>query len=370
MILPLAVNGRFLTQPLSGVQRYALEILTALDRLLPADCAPIPVLHPGPPLSEPPVWRILRPTPAGPLTGHLWEQVALARAARRRRLLSLCGAGPLLHRDQIIAIHDANIWDMPDSFSLLYRCFHATMRPRLAARARATVTVSHSAARALAPRLGVPPARLHVIPNAASHLVRIAPDAETLGRYGLAKQGYFLAIGNLSPNKNLARLAAAHARAQAADPVLPPLAIAGAAASGLATALLSPRPGLYLLGRVTDAELRALMVGAQAFLWPALSEGFGIPPLEAMACGLPVLSSNTSAMPEVLGDAPLWFDPRDAGDIARALATFAAMPAAGRAAMVARGHARAATYAWEDSARRLLALALRTDDPVGEPPPA
>jgi len=370
MIPPLAVNGRFLTQPLSGVQRYALELLTALDALLPADTAPIPVFHPGPARADAPRWRILRPVPAPPLDGHLWEQLTLARAARRHRLLSLCGAGPLLHPDQIVTIHDANIWDAPDGFSARYRRFHAAMRPRLAARARATATVSHSAARTLAPRLGLPEARLHVIPNAAGHLIRTAPDPTTLARHGLTPRGYFLALGNLSPNKNLARLDAAHTLAQATDPALPPLAIAGGLAPGLAAAPPVPRPGLRLLGRVTDAELRALMDGALAFVWPALSEGFGIPPLEAMACGLPVLSSDTSAMPEVLGDAPLWFDPRSTADIARALAACATMPATQRAAMVARGQARARAYSWEDSARRLLALALRPDAPADAPRPA
>lgn len=354
----VSVNARFLTQPLSGVQRYAIEILTALDRLLPDDHPAIPAFHPGPLLAAPPPWRILRPTPLDGPRGHLWEQFTLARAAHGTRLLSLCGSGPLLHRDQVLVIHDANVWDAPDSFSRLYRGFHATMRPRLAARVRTTATVSQAAATALAPRLGLPVGRLAVIPNAAGHLAATPPDLSVLSRHGLAPGGFFLAIGNQSPNKNLARLVAAHADARALRPGLPPLAVAGGAAPGLNAAPLAPRPGLVLLGRVTDGELRALYDEARAFHWPSLSEGFGIPPLEAMQHGLPVLSSQSPAMPEVLGDAPLYFDPRDRQDMTRAILGFDGLGAADRAAMVARGFARAAAWSWDESARRLRALAF------------
>jgi glycosyltransferase involved in cell wall biosynthesis len=352
----LSVNGRFLTQPLSGVQRYAREVLTALDRLLPSERGPVPVFHPGA-LDDPPQWRVLQPVALTGAQGHLWEQVTLARAARGTRLISLCGSGPLALKDQILVIHDANIWDSPESFSPAYRWFHGMMRPLLARRVRAVGTVSHAAAVALAPRLGVAEGRLAVIPNGAGHIARTMPDSGTLARYGLRPGEYLLAVGNQSPNKNLARLVAAHAKAVGVYPVVPPLAVAGGVAPGVTQVGLSPREGLHLLGRVSDGELRSLYDNAYAFVWPALSEGFGIPPLEAMQLGVPVLSSRTSAMPEVLGNAALWFDPRDTADMARAIVDFMDLSDDGRAAMIARGRERAASYSWEDSARRLLALA-------------
>jgi glycosyltransferase involved in cell wall biosynthesis len=218
-------------------------------------------------------------------------------------------------------------------------------------------TVSHAAAAALAPRLGVEVSRLAVIPNGAGHIAATAPDDRIIARHGLRSGGYFLAVGNQSPNKNLARLAAAHEMAALADPALPPLVVAGGIAPGVTRAALAPRDGLHLPGRVSDGELRALYDHAFAFVWPALSEGFGIPPLEAMQLGVPVLSSRTSAMPEVLADAPLWFDPRDTADIARVIGDFTGLSDDARAAMVARGRLRAGAYGWEDSARRLLRLA-------------
>jgi glycosyltransferase involved in cell wall biosynthesis len=264
----------------------------------------------------------------------------------------------LWHRNQILVIHDANVWDFPEGFDSTYRRFHQLMRPLLARRILACATVSHAAARSLAPRLGCSEQSLHIIPNGAGHIAATPPDPAALTRFGLTPGKYLLAVGNQSPNKNLARLAAAHAQAMVVDPGLPVLAIVGGFAPGVASAALAPRPGLNLLGRVSDGALRALYDGASAFVWPALSEGFGIPPLEAMQLGCPVLSSNTSAMPEVLGDAPLWFDPTDVSDMARALLEFRALDSAERGAMAARGRLRAESFSWQFSAQSLLRVTL------------
>lgn len=239
------------------------------------------------------------------------------------------------------------------------------MRPILARRVRRVGTVSHAAAGALAPRLGVGSGRIAVIPNGAGHLAEIVPDPSALQQFGLTPGGYLLAVGNQSPNKNLARLAAAHARAAGRGRgIVPPLAIAGGMAPGVMPAALDPRAGLHLLGRVSDGALRALYDGAAAFLWPPLSEGFGIPPLEAMALGVPVAASRTSAMPEVLGEVPVWFDPRDEEDMASAILQVVAMTGAERDTMVDRGRARARMWTWEDAARRLWDL-VTEEEPVG-----
>lgn len=357
-MMPFAVNGRFLTQPLSGVQRYAREVLSALDALLPAEGPPVPVWYPdGHGDIVVPGWQRLRPVMLGGGAGHLWEQVTLARVAGGMRLLSLCGSGPVMRRNQIVVIHDANIWDVPESFPPGYRLFHGMMRPMLARRVARIATVSHAAAAALAPRLGIGAERIAVVPNGAGHLAATAPDAGALRRYGLSPGGYLLAVGNQSPNKNLARLAAAHLRANALGVgSVPPLVVAGGVASGVRAAVLAPREGLHLLGRVSDGELRALYDGAMAFLWPPLLEGFGIPPLEAMALGVPVAASRTSAMPEVLGDAPLWFDPRDENDMAEAILRIASLSGPARTAMVERGRERARIWTWERAALRLRDL--------------
>ncbi len=361
----LSVNGRFLTQPLSGVQRYGREMLTAFDRLLPTEGPPVPVWYPaGHGDIDVPDWLRLRPIRLPGGKGHLWEQTTLARAARGTRLISLCGSGPVLQADQLVVIHDANIWDVPESFATGYRRFHGLMRPILARRVRQVATVSHAAAAALAPRLGIGAGQIAVVPNGAGHLAATVPDGDALKQFGLTPGGYLLAVGNQSPNKNLARLAAAHAAAARRNVGgVPPLAIAGGMAPGVMPAALQSRAGLQLLGRVSDGALRALYDGAVAFLWPPLSEGFGIPPLEAMALGVPVVASRTSAMPEVLGDVPVWFDPRDVDGMATAILQVLALAGVERDLMVERGRARAGMWTWETAASRLRDLV--TDEVSG-----
>lgn len=350
------VNGRFLVQPVSGVQRYARELLSALDARLAASgahgTAPVPVWYPGRAVPvAPPDWQVLRPMPLPGLSGYPWEQITLGHRIRHGILLSLCGSGPLLCRRQFLVIHDANIWTLPRSFPARYRAYHKALRPMLARRVTHPATVSHSAARTLAPYLGVPETRLTVIPNSAEHIRTHAPDMTILTRHNLTPGDYFLTVGNQSPNKNIARLAAA--LAQLDDPV-PPLAIAGGTAPGLTETTQARAAHLRPLGRVSDAELAALYTHARAFLWPSLSEGFGIPPLEAMTLGTPVVSSDRTAMPEVLGDAALYFDPRDVAGIATALRRMRDLSADARALMIRRGHARAHHYRWSDSADMLL----------------
>ncbi|WP_341485820.1 glycosyltransferase family 1 protein [Thioclava sp. GXIMD4215] len=361
----LVLNARFLTQAQSGVQRYAHMLMTAFDRLLEHPSlaqrlGPVTAYYPADAgLQVTPAWRhiTLEPLPCRwPGGGHIWEQTALARAARGGYLLNLTGSGPALHRDQLLVIHDANIWHVPDAFSRRYRGFHKTLRPVLARRARDLATVSQFSAQELAQVLDQPELRFRVIPNGADHLVPPRDCAAVMSALGLSKNGFFLAVGNLSPNKNLVRLA--QAMAKLGYPL--PLVIAGAEASGLAKAGLPPELAhsgqVRFLGRVDDDTLAVLYANARAFLWPPLREGFGIPPLEAMRFGIPVLSSNSTAMPEVLAQAPIYFEPQDVEDIARAIAQFLALPTEARDAQVIAGYDRARRFSWDRSAKQLAEL--------------
>lgn len=359
----LHINGRFLTQRISGVQRYARELLTAFDGLLADDPAlanhlgPVPVWYPkGPPVIDPPHWRVLVPTALPGFSGHSWEQVTLGRKARGGFLVSLCGSGPLLCRSQLVVFHDANTWTIPEAFSRPYRAFHRFVRPRLANRVRRIGTVSSFSAGELATCLGVPQDRFTVIYNSAEHILTPNEDPETLTRYGLEPGQYLFAAGNQSPNKNIARLIQAR---QIIGPGAPTLAIAGGFTTGVSQADTASSDGVMFLGRVTDEELRVLYAQSRAFVFPSLYEGFGIPPLEAMALGTPVLSSNSSAMPEVLGDAVKYFDPTDATAIAACIKDFIALPDRDRHALAMRGQERAGRFSWTTSAHHLLDLVLQ-----------
>ncbi|WP_339115291.1 glycosyltransferase family 1 protein [Thioclava sp. GXIMD2076] len=363
-----AVNARFLTQAQSGVQRYAFNLLSALDQKLGQGAlveaiGPVTAYYPaGARLQIRPDWRHIRLMPLSspwPFAGHLWEQITLPRACKGAYLLNLTGSGPLSHAEQLLVIHDANVWKLPEAFSRRYRTFHKTVRPCLARRARDLGTVSQFSASELAEVLAQPELRFRVIPNGSDHLPPPENTAKVMRDLGLTKNGFFLAVGNLSPNKNLARLIAA--MAEAGHPV--PLVVAGASAAGLATDTgpkgPCPPEHVRFLGRIDDATLAALYAGARAFIWPPLREGFGIPPLEAMRFGTPVLSSNTTAMPEVLEHAPLYFNPEDSGAIAQTITRFLRLSAKARDAMVMEGHNRACRFTWEASGAALADLLVK-----------
>ncbi|MDD9739524.1 glycosyltransferase family 1 protein [Marinovum sp. SP66] len=352
----LAINARFLSQATSGVQRFGRQIVAALDQRLTTDPALRarlgPVVAYAPEGAEHPGWQAveLHRLPGG--RGHAWEQTALRRAARGRVLFSPGNSGPLLHRRQVLVLHDANLWEIPEAYDWRYRALHRTLRPSLARRSAALVTVSRHSARQLSALLGVDAARFSRVPNAADHVRHVTPEPEILGRLGLGRQGYLLCVGNRSPNKNIAPLVAAHGLA--GD--LPPLVVVGGAAPGLAEA----RPGAVIApGRVSDGALRALYEGAAGFVFPSRHEGFGIPPLEAMELGCPVLAARAGALPEVLGPAALWCDPASLPDMAQGLRTLAGLGASERAALIKAGQAQAAGYRWARSLDLLLPVLFR-----------
>jgi glycosyltransferase involved in cell wall biosynthesis len=356
------INARFLSQPLSGVQRFAGEILGALDRQLTANpelaaaIGPIKALHPAGVLRHP-KWRLISAQQIGRTRGHVWEQGALLRASKTGILVSLGNAGPLRHPAQILTLHDANIWEIPDAFSPAYKLLHKSMRPMLARRAKRLLTGSKFSATALSGHLGIEVDRFSVIPNGANHILNVAADHSILQEYGLRKNEYLLSVGNLSPNKNIEKLIQAHSLAGAS---VPPLVVVGGAASGVEMQRLTASSRVRFLGRVSDGALRALYEQALGFVFPSLYEGFGIPPLEAMQLGAPVLASNTTAMPEVLQDGAMFFDPTGVYEMAVSLHQFSNLSNTERSTLIERGTKISAGFTWDKSAlllaRQILSL--------------
>lgn len=208
--------------------------------------------------------------------------------------------------------------------------------------------------------------RTAVIPYAADG--RFCPaaksDAPRVQRaHGLAGQRFFTAVGTREPRKNLPRLVNAYASAFAGRSDAPLLAIVGSPGwdRALDEALEQARGtvgGIRLLGRVPDEDLPGLLAGSLALVYPSLYEGFGLPPLEAMACGVPVITSNRSSLPEVVGDAALLVDPEDVAAIASAMRRLADDPAL-HADLAVRSLAQAGRFSWRLTAEALQALYLR-----------
>ena len=203
------INGKFICQHTTGVQRTASGLLTALDDELarsPAGSAGRWVLLVPPEAVVMPLRCIEVRTIGRPgMSRVLWEQWVLARAAADGLLLNLAGSAPAFHRRQVCMLHDAAVFDRPDAYTFLFRTWYRTLFMRLARRANVLLTVSEYSRGRLCSHLGLPPERLHVVPNGADHLSGIEADASVFERHGIPER-YILAVGSSNPNKNLPAL--------------------------------------------------------------------------------------------------------------------------------------------------------------------
>jgi glycosyltransferase involved in cell wall biosynthesis len=235
--------------------------------------------------------------------------------------------GPVRSRiPLVVTVHDLAVLRHPDAFNRWSRLYGPRVVPRVLRAARRVIAVSEFTRRELIELLRVPEDRIRVVPNAVG-------DAFT--QDGPAEQGeYVLAVGTLEPRKNLDRLVEAVRRTHTE------LRIVGARGWG---GVQVGGNGVRWLGEVGDAELARLYRGAACLAYPSLYEGFGIPVLEAMACGVPVVTTRGTAMEEVADGAAVLVDSRDPAEIADGIAR----AVADRNSLVARGLERARAFRWD-----------------------
>lgn len=350
------VNGKFTAQRTTGVQRVAEQLVRALDARVAGRWVLL-----CPPGGHPPALRRIEVRSVGPagLPATLWEQVVLPWAARDGVLLNLAGAGPALARRRVCMLHDAAVFDHPEAYTRRFVTWYRWLFRRVARQARALLTVSRFSRDRLALHLRVEASRFAILPNGADHLDAVEADGGVLDRLGLRGRRYVLAVGSDNPTKNHAALLTAFARLGDGHGLR--LVMVGGGHSGVFAGRPRVDPqGVVRAGEVDDAGLKALYANAVALVFPSLYEGFGLPPLEAMACGCPVAVARAAALPEVCGDAALYFDPNDVDAIATALRQLRS-DAGLREQLRAAGTRRAAAYPWSASADALLA-ALRAVD--------
>jgi len=358
----LFINGKFLAQRVTGVQRLAGGLVLALDRLLARTGTDDRWVLLCPPGAAVPRLERIEVRHVGPRVGglHLWEQLVLPVVTAGRTLLNLAGPAPLLKRNQVCMIPDAAVFDQPQAYTRAFGTWYRLLFRSASRSARLLLTISEFSKRQLTAALGSRARPLHVVYCAASHMQDVRPDPAVLERLGLSGKPYLLAVGSLNPTKNLAALTAAFLAL--ADDELRLVLVGGSNAAVFSGATPHPIEDHRILstGPIDDAQLTALYAGALAFVFPSLYEGFGLPPLEAMSFGCPVVSSNAASMPEICGDAALYFDPTSVPDISRALAQITADPSL-RDGLRQRGDSRVTLFTWDNAARQLFSHLARTD---------
>lgn len=337
------LNARFLTQPITGVQRYALEISKQLKKILPTIrfVAPKNILHRD-------EARALGVELVGNRHGHAWEQIDLPLFLRRHGsplLVNLANTAPLLYRHKITTLHDVAFERFPENFSWKFRMAYRFLTPRTVQGSLKIMTVSEFSKREICEIYKPPAGKVSVIPNAVSTLFhRTAP--ESTDRYLLAVSsinrqknfhGLIDAFGLLTQNTHKLYIVGALNR-NFADPNL--------------LRKIEADTRIKMLGRVSDDKLVALYSGAAAFVYPSFYEGFGLPPLEAQACGCPVIASNTASLPEVCQDSVLYCSPHDPQDIAEKIQRLISFPKLAEE-LKEKGIANTARYSWESSALKL-----------------
>jgi glycosyltransferase involved in cell wall biosynthesis len=255
----------------------------------------------------------------------------------------------------VVTVHDLAFVHFPELFPRAWRTLYRLGLRAAVRRADAMLTPSRNTAEDVLSRTGVDPGKLHVVPLASSLPMGALEPGEVLARLKVPTP-YVLFVGTLEPRKNLVRLVRAYRRV-AANGLPHTLVLVGPLGwqqEPLLREIALQGPGEVLLtGRLSDGDLDAVYRAADVLAYPSLYEGFGLPIVEAMARGVPTVISNTSAAPEVAGDAAIGVDPRSVRDIAQAIeSVLIDLDLAERCA--ARGRAQAERFSWDETARRTL----------------
>jgi len=330
----IALNARFYSHVPTGMQRYGIEMADRLSDLL----------------------EVVRPaTPLRGAKGHLWEQVYLAAASGNRLLWSPNNTGPLAVARQICTMHDIIPVEHPEWFSPRFAAWYRWLLPRLTNRVQHLIAVSQFTKDRLVERFGVKPERITVVWNGVDSQFRPrTPEeiAQVRAALGIRSPRYLLSLGSLEPRKNVRRLLTAWSRLKHELPEDLSLVVVGSKGASLVfqdAGIHEAPEGVHFTGYAKQEHLPALYSGALALVYPSLYEGFGLPPLEAMACGTPVITSNTTSLPEITGGAALLVDPRNEDEIAGAILRIVREESLHNS-LRARSLAHAANLTWDASA--------------------
>ncbi|MES2780721.1 MAG: glycosyltransferase family 1 protein [Bacteroidota bacterium] len=303
------INARFLTQQITGVQQFAFEICRYLQcgeieftLLIPKGC------------NIPKALSHLPHKVVGKNQGYVWEQIELPSFLKKQGsplLLNFCNTAPLLYTNQWITIHDLAFMHHPEWFSKSFAKVYRFLIPRIAKKSRRVFTVSRTVQQQLQSILGIPAANIELLFNGIHHDLLQIPRNQNRSR-----QKYILTVSSINPRKNLQTLIEAFALSGLAEYEL---IIVGAKNAVFGKQSITVPPHVRFVGYIPNEELARLYMEAALFVSLSYDEGFGIPALEALYCGCPVLLSDIDTYRECFGEVALFTSPFDAQQAAGAL---------------------------------------------------
>lgn len=345
----IVVNARFLTQKLTGVQRFAIEISLELKKILKENVQFVSPCN----IEQKEYARILGAIVVGKHKGHIWEQWDLPKYLKEQKsplLLCLCNTAPLFYKNKIVTVHDVAFMAYPQTFNKSFLYFYRFMIPRIMVSAKRILTVSEFSKNEIIKYYNIDEEKISVIYNAVTNDFRKKHDNTLL------EEKYILAVSSLNYRKNFITVL------QAFDVLLKQnqnilLYIIGdlhnSNFSNINIDQYKDNPKIKFLGRVTDCDLIRYYSNAFAFVYPSFYEGFGIPPLEAQACGCPVICSKASCLPEIFGNSVSYCNPNNPASLAEAIINLCNNEQL-RLDLIERGLRNVAKYSWEKSADKIF----------------
>lgn len=331
------VNERTLLGGLTGAQRYLLELNKRLDL----------------------GFRRVSPKVNGKgMLGHFWEQTVLPFSVGKKDILwSPSNTGPIFCRNQVLTLHDIAPIDHPEWFGKQFSTWFNFVVPPLVRNVHKIITVSSFSRARIADACGVESEKIEVIYNGVDNRFGMCSDEDVFdvgARYGCKYKRYLLTVGSIEPRKNLARLLKAWSLVQSKlDDDMLLVVVGGIGNTKIFNEVDLPDdiPNVKFVGRVPDDVLPALYQGARGFAYLSVYEGFGLPVLEAMASGIPVLTSDKTVLMEIMGDAGIAVDPYSLDAIGEGLRTLCD-DTASVSAFENAGKVRAQDFSWDIAAKK------------------
>lgn len=301
------INGRFLTQNITGVQRYAIEIVKALDKYLSDNNLnnkyKFEIVCPKN-IKQKIGLKNIKIKQIGRLKGHLWEQIELPFYIKNNFLFSFCNCAPVLKKNQAVTIHDAAVAAVPGAYSFLFRTWYKIMFRFLNHSAKCIFTDSNFSKEELKKYFSMNMHKTKVIYCGIDHMLRIKPDEKVFIKHNIEKEKYVLSVSSVHPAKNFKLIL----KAAKNLPDINFIIAGGNNSTVFKNRGLEIPDNVRFIGYVSNEELVALYKYAYCFIFPSIYEGFGLPPLEAMVFNCPVIVSDIKVLCEMAEDHVLYCD--------------------------------------------------------------